>query len=493
MIITKKHAVVLHKPIAFLVAGFLLTPAASLSAATQAGSAEKAGKEDRLASDKDIALAIEKHLTVDPATPAHLIDVEVKDGIVTLSGSVANLLIRDRAGDLAETIRGVRSVVNTIMVNPIKRPDDAIAKDAKFALAKDPATDLYQAGVQVMNGTAILTGTVDSLAERDLAAQVVKGVRGVKAVKNSLVVKPKLKRADNEVVADIQGMLKQDPWVDASAIEVSVTDGVATLKGSVASLIEKTSATQDAWVAGVIRVDNDGLTVKPGGMTARTNLVVNDNQIKQLIEMAMSQHPRLASFKPEVESSNHIVTLRGKVDNFAAKKVAEEIARNTTGVTQVENHIRVRPEKLPDDAVLAKEVKNALLRDPYVSRFDMNVSAANAKVYLEGRVDSGFQRRYAEFIASRVPGVVDVRNNLRVTDLEVPYNTDGAIKQDIEYGLRWSPFIEGQGIAVSVEDGIAVLSGKASSWRAKLAATQIARRAGAESVLNQVQVKEQTS
>ena len=490
MIINNKHAVVMHKPIAILLTGFLLTPAASLSGATQSSSVDKAGKEERLASDKDIALAVEKHLTVDAATPAHLIDVEVKDGIVTLSGSVANLLIRDRAGDLAETIRGVRSVVNTIMVNPVKRPDDAIAKDAKSALAKDPATDLYEAGVQVMNGTAILTGTVDSLAERDLAAQVVKGVRGVKAVKNSLVVKPKLKRADNEVAADIQGMLKQDPWVDASAIDVSVKDGVATLKGSVASLIEQTSATQDAWVAGVLRVNNDGLTVKPGGATARASHVVNDKEIKQLIETAMKQHPRLSSFEPEVESNNHIVTLRGKVDNFAAKKVAEEIARNTTGVTQVENHIRVRPEKLSDDAALAKEVKSALLRDPYVSRFDMKVSAANAQIYLEGRVDSGFEKRHAEFIASRVPGVVDVRNNLRVTDLEVPYKTDGALQQEIEYGLRWSPFIEGQGITVSVKDGIAVLSGNATSWRAKMAATEVARRAGAESVLNQVQVKQ---
>ena len=322
---------------------------------------------------------------------------------------------------------------------------------------------------------------------------MVKGVRGVKAIKNDLVVKPKMKRADDEMAADIKGMLKQDPWVDANAIDVSVKDSVASLKGSVGSLIEKTSATQDAWVAGIIRVDNDGVTVKPGGMTVRTTQPVSDNEIKQLIETAMKQHPRLSSFEPEVESNNHIVTLRGKVDNLAAKKIAGEIARNTTGVTQVENHIRVRPEKLSDNAALAKEVKTALLRDPYVSRFNMNVSASNARVYLEGRVDSGFEKRYAEFIASRVPGVVDVRNNLRVADLEVPYRTDLAVQQEIEYGLRWSPFIDGQGIAVSVKDGIAVLSGNATSWRARMAATQIAQRAGAESVLNQVQIKEQSS
>jgi osmotically-inducible protein OsmY len=140
-----------------------------------------------------------------------------------------------------------------------------------------------------------------------------------------------------------------------------------------------------------------------------------------------------------------------------------------------------------------KRSRTALLRDPYVSRFDMNVSASNARVYLEGRVDSSFEKSYAEFIASRVPGVVDVRNNLRVADLEVPYRTDWAVQQQIEYGLRWSPYVDSKGIAVSVKDGIATLSGTANSWREKIAPTEIAQRAGAESVLNQVKVKDLSS
>jgi osmotically-inducible protein OsmY len=205
----KNHSVGIHRPSAVFLSVFLLLPGTSLLAATSSATLDKVEKESSLASDKDMALAVERHLTNDPATPAHLIDVEVKDGIVTLSGSVSNLLARDRAGELAEAIQGVRSVTNTIMINPVKRPDKAIAKDAKTALARDPATDLYQAGLQVMNGNAILTGTVDSLAERELAAQVVKGVTGVKAVKNDLAVKPKLKRKDNEVTGDIERMLKR--------------------------------------------------------------------------------------------------------------------------------------------------------------------------------------------------------------------------------------------------------------------------------------------
>jgi osmotically-inducible protein OsmY len=92
-----------------------------------------------------------------------------------------------------------------------------------------------------------------------------------------------------------------------------------------------------------------------------------------------------------------------------------------------------------------------------------------------------------------VPGVVDVRNNIEVVDLELPRQTDWAVQQEIEYGFRWSPFIEGEGIDVAVKDGIATLSGNASSWQEKIAATQIAQRAGAESVLNQVKVKDQSS
>jgi osmotically-inducible protein OsmY len=469
---------------------FLLGLVGTLLAAAQSGPADK---EKPLASDKDIAAAIENHLSADPAVPSHLIDVEVKNGITTLSGSVDNLLARDHAGEVAETIRGVRSVVNTITVDPVKRPDDEITKGAKIALVADPATDLYETGVQVTNGAAILTGTVDSLAERHLAGEVVKSVKGVTAVKNDLVVKPKLKRPDAQVAADIKGMLKQDPWVDASSVDVTVKDGVATLKGAVGSMIERTEAITTARLTGVTRIEADGLTVKPGSTLSRTTRPLDDKELTQLIETAMSHHPRLASFKPEVKSNNHIVTLAGVVDNLAAKKIAGEIAQSTTGVTKVENNIKVQPKKLADDAALAKEVKNALLRDPYVSRFDMNVSASSSKVNLEGKVDSAFEKNYAEFVASRVPGVVDVQNSLKVVGLEVPRKTDSVVQEQIEYGLRWSPYVDSKGIAVSVKDGIATLSGNASSWQEKIAATQIAQRAGAESVLNQVKVKDQSS
>jgi osmotically-inducible protein OsmY len=443
--------------------------------------------------DKQIGLAIERQLSADAAVPAHLIDVQVQNGIATLSGSVEHLLARERAQELAQTVRGVRAVVNTISVNPIKRSDGDVTKDAKIAIARDPASDLYEVGVQVTNGTAILTGDVDSLAERQLAEEVVSAVRGIKAIKNDLVVKPKLKRQDSEIAADIRALLQQNAWVDSQSIEVNVNDGVAVLKGSVGSPIERTYAIRNAWVAGVKRVDAENLSVKNGDAMQRRARPISDEQIEELIQNAWRYHPRLSAFKPQVESTNHNVTLTGKVDNLAARKVAEDIAENTTGVTRVENYIKVRPEKFADDAALAQAVEEALLRDPYTARFDMKVSARNSRVMLDGRVESIFEKNHAAFVASRVPGVVAVNNGLKVVDLEVPRQTDWDLQQKIQDGLRWNPFIGSKGIGVSVKNGIAVLSGTASSWQEKAAATQIAERAGAESVLNQVQVTNQSS
>ena len=67
---------------------------------------------------------------------------------MTLSSSVDNLPARQRAMRIAETVKGVRAVVNTIRVlPPIFRSDNKITDDVKQALVLDPATDSYAVDV----------------------------------------------------------------------------------------------------------------------------------------------------------------------------------------------------------------------------------------------------------------------------------------------------------------------------------------------------------
>jgi osmotically-inducible protein OsmY len=113
--------------------------------------------------DITISDAIEDRLLQDDSIRAHLIDVATTDGIVNLGGAVDNLLAKERAGRIAQSLKGVREVVNTIrVIPPILRSDTEIAKDVKAALKEDPAADVYEIDVLVKDHVVTLSGTVES-------------------------------------------------------------------------------------------------------------------------------------------------------------------------------------------------------------------------------------------------------------------------------------------------------------------------------------------
>jgi len=99
--------------------------------------------------DADITAAVETNLNADPAIAAHLIDVVTFDGIVTLDGKVPDLLSKERATRVAESITGVLSVVNTLKLTPRLRSDLEIRRDIEEALIADPAADSYEISVAV--------------------------------------------------------------------------------------------------------------------------------------------------------------------------------------------------------------------------------------------------------------------------------------------------------------------------------------------------------
>ncbi len=197
--------------------------------------------------DQDITVAVEYNLVNDPSVPSHLIDVQTQNGIVILSGSVDNILAKDRAIRNAEIIKGVRSVIDKISVQPVYREDQEIQQDLDRAFLLNPATENYEIDMQVMDGTAYLRGTVDSWAEKRLAERVAKGVKGIKNIENEIEVEYKISRPDTEIKADIERQLEIDPYVDDAFIDVRVTEGAVKLSGTVGSASEKRRATYKSW------------------------------------------------------------------------------------------------------------------------------------------------------------------------------------------------------------------------------------------------------
>jgi osmotically-inducible protein OsmY len=69
----------------------------------------------------------------------------------------------------------------------------------------------------------------------------------------------------------------------------------------------------------------------------------------------------------------------------------------------------------PDaDAALSGRVKAAIDAAPGLNNMPMDVRAADSRVTLYGTADSDEQRRKAEQVAARVPGVKSVKNELLI-------------------------------------------------------------------------------
>jgi osmotically-inducible protein OsmY len=443
-------------------------------------------------SDGDITAAIETNLWVDQAVPSHNIDVEAKNGIVRLTGSVYNILARERATAIAENVRGVRSVVNEIEVKPVVRSDEEIQADVTDALRLDPATNSYAILAKVADGTVTLSGTVDSYPEKRLSEEVAKGVRGVRAVKDNIELVYEKKRSDREIEEEVEALLKDDVRLDGDAITVKVKDGKVSLSGVVDSAAERALAGEKAWVAGVRATDVGAVKVdwwaRDRMRRESASVYKGDEEIEKAVKDAFTQDPRVWPFDVKVETHYAEATLTGAVDNLEAKKAAEQDAKNTLGVWRVEDHLKVRPNLVVGDSDIIANVSAALRRDPYVDRYDINVSAENGKAYLYGAVDSEFDKARAEDVASRVKGVVDVENLLDVREAQ-PWKSDRAIKEDVQDQLYWDGLVDEAKVDVSVEDGVASLSGTVDTWYQYTKAAEDARAGGAREIRNDLHVR----
>ena len=483
-----------------------------------------APKEQKEMTDQQITRAVDHALLTDSALLNNQIDTKVNEGIVTLSGTANNLMTKERATKIAETIRGVRGVVNTIALKTISRSDDEIRKDVKSALFYDAATDSYELTPAVKDGVVTLSGTVQSYLEKQLAVHVAKGVKGVKEVKDSITVTLKSKRTDAEIAAEVKRAIAINVWLATSFITTEVKDGVVTLTGTVGSSALHSQASWLAWTAGVKSVNAEELKIEPwakaSGQRNEMNAFKGDPQIKQAVKDAFLYDPRVFSFNPIVEVENGVVTLTGVVDNLKAKRAAEQDAKNTVSVWRVKNLLKVRPVKAISDDELVKDVDSAFLRDSVVDSYQINVKAKNGVVTLTGTVDSYFEKALAEDIASRANGVVNVKNNLAVSypalayyDLGYdpywayppfyyywdqyrspyystrPYTSDAEVKNDIESQMFWSSWVDLDDITVKVVNGVATLTGTADSWSEYRAATSNAYEGGAIQVYNNITVR----
>jgi osmotically-inducible protein OsmY len=127
-------------------------------------------------------------LMLDARIPS-TVDAEVADGQVTLTGAVTWQYQRDEAEFLAGNVRGVSAVRNEVSVaSPIPGPRDV--KDAiTTALQRAARLEAADIGVDTMNGTVRLTGTVGSWWEHDAVLAAAWAAPGVTDVHDHISVR----------------------------------------------------------------------------------------------------------------------------------------------------------------------------------------------------------------------------------------------------------------------------------------------------------------
>jgi osmotically-inducible protein OsmY len=192
-------------------------------------------------SDEQIHQDVLRELRWDSRVNDTEVGVEVDQGIVTLTGTVASYARRLAAQEAAHRVTGVLDVANDIRVKVLGsegRTDMEIAQAVRQALVWEVLVPDTRITSTVTDGWVTLEGSVDRIRERDDAERAIRYLQGVHGVRNKLVVRPPTVQSERvrEVIEDA---LERCAAREAKRIRVQVSDGMVTLTGRVHSYAEK--------------------------------------------------------------------------------------------------------------------------------------------------------------------------------------------------------------------------------------------------------------
>lgn len=330
---------------------------------------------DRL-EDGWLATKIQGQYFADEDVKARFINVSADEGVVTLRGRVDSDAAREQAVTIARNTDGVRQVQDMLLVGPPTDSDEArqaawITTQIQARYFADSSIAGRDIDVTTSDGVVTLSGRVDSAAEKADAVAVARGIDGVTRVQDRLVVQPiaddpvattgTLPSAsiplapidDGRVSTSIQAKYFVDNTLKSRRIEVNTSNGVVTLRGEVASDTERAQALLLARTTeGAQRVE-DMLTVNAAlGSAQAAPAAQSDPAAAPAVQsqdaaLVKSVQSRLAADRQaraamlEVTVKDGVVLLDGTAPNAAAKQRALTLARETQGVLQVVDRIRV--------------------------------------------------------------------------------------------------------------------------------------------------------
>jgi hyperosmotically inducible protein len=210
------------------------------------------------------------------------INIQSKEGVVTLTGTVSEESHKTLARDTVASLPGVKSVDNRLVVKgeaPDEHSDAWLITKVKTTLLFHRSVSATGTEVLAKDGTITLRGKADSAAQKDLTTEYAKDVEGVKNVINEMTV------------------------------------ATAAMKPGEKTTGEKMDAMGEA---------------------------VDDASITALVKTTLLYHRSTSALNTTVETKNGVVTLAGKAKNAAEKDLATKIVSDVHGVKKVVNKMTVQ-------------------------------------------------------------------------------------------------------------------------------------------------------
>lgn len=193
-----------------------------------------------------------------PFLKASEIGVAVKNGIVTLSGTVNTYRKKIAAEEAAKSVAGVKAVAEDIEVKRLfggKKTDTDIAEAVLSALKWNSSVEEDKLKVKVENGWVTLEGETEWEYQRNSARRAVEDLLGVVGLTNNIKIATKINPVD--IKQKINSAFQRSATIDSERINIKAEGNVVTLTGKVRSYAEKKEAEKVAWLApGVNKVDN---------------------------------------------------------------------------------------------------------------------------------------------------------------------------------------------------------------------------------------------
>jgi osmotically-inducible protein OsmY len=189
---------------------------------------------------------------------------------------------------------------------------------------------------------------------------------------------------------------------------------------------------------------------------------MSNDELQLSVTEELIWDPKVDSNAIAVTAEEGVVTLRGTVGSLREKREAKKDAERVHGVKHVTNEldVQIMNDERRANADLRGDILHALTLNTLVPP-TVDAEVADGFVTLTGTANWQFQREEAEFVASNVPGVISVTDEVRLVP---PGPSAHDVQHSIKKAMERNAKLDAESVSVESENGTVTLRGTVSSW-----------------------------